>query len=88
MDKTPIRKSAHDTKHPMTSTHLRKDVPVKVSLYHTHIHAQDTLALRQQRRELVALEPAQHGRLELLVQLLDLHFMIRVVEIELVRQLD
>ena len=47
-----------------------------------------SLALRRQGREHVALEASQDEGLELLVQLLDLHFMIRVVEIELVRQLD
>ena len=73
---------------PKIGTHLRQDVLVKVRLHRTHLHAEDALALRRQRREHVALEPAQHEGLKLLVQLLDLRFVIHVAEIELVRQLD
>ena len=69
-------------------TYLREDVLVKVRLHRRHLNAEDALALRGQRGQHVALETPQHEGLELLVQLLDLHFMIRVVEIELVRQLD
>ena len=82
------KNQAYDPTHPMSSTYLREDVLVKVRLHRTHLHAQDALALRRQRREHVALEPAQHEGLKLLVQLLDLHLVIRVREVELVRELD
>ncbi len=70
------------------NTNLRKNVLVEVRLHSTHLDAQDPLALGGQRRQDIALEAAQHEGLELLVQLLDLHFMIRIREIELVGQLD
>ena len=69
-------------------TYLRENVLVEVRLHSTHLNSQDPLALGWQRRQYIALKAAQHQGLELLVQLLDLHFMIRIGEIELVRQLD
>ena len=57
-------------------------------LQRRHLHPQDPLALRRQARQHVALQPTQHQRLELLVQLLDLDFVVRIGEVKLVRQED
>ena len=57
-------------------------------LHRTHLDSEDPLALRWQGGQDIALQASKHEGLELLVQLLDLRFMIRVGEIELVRQLD
>ena len=59
-----------------------------MSLEGGHFHTEDALALRGERGQHVALETPQHEGLELLVQLLDLHFMICVGQVELVGQLD
>ena len=57
-------------------------------LHRTHFHTKNALALGGQRGQDVALQTAQHEGLQLRLQLLDLHFMIRVGEIELVSQDD
>ena len=69
-------------------THLRQDVLVEMRLHRGHFHTKNALALGGQRRQHVALQPTQHQRLELLVQLLDLDFVVRIGEVKLVRQED
>ena len=69
-------------------THLGQDILIKMRLERAHLHPQDPLALRRQRRQHVPLEPPQHQRLELLVQFLDLLLVVCVAQVELVRQLD
>ena len=69
-------------------TDLRQDVLVQVRLQGTHLHPQDALALGRQRRQNVLLEPTQHERLELLMQLLDLLLVVSIVQVELVRELN
>ena len=82
-----MQKSAYDPPCPRTNAHLREDVLV-VRLQRAHLHAQDALALRRQALDDVALEATEHERFELLVQFLDLRLMVRVREVELVRQRD
>lgn len=65
---------------------LCQDVFIIVRLHSTQFHAQNSFALCGKRFEYVALQPSQHQRLELCMQLLDLGFMICVVEIELAGQ--
>ena len=68
--------------------HLRQDILVEMCLHRRHFHTKDTLALRRQGRQDIALQPTQHQRFKLLVKLFDLDFMIYIVEVELVRELD
>ena len=67
---------------------LGQDVLVEVRLEPAHFDAEDALALRRQALDDVALQAAEHERFELLVQFLDLRLMVRVREVELVRQRD
>ena len=76
------------TRHRRRTIYLRENVLVEVGLHRTHLDSEDPLALRGERSQDVTLQSAQHERLQLLVQLLDLRFVIHVAEIELVRQLD
>ena len=57
-------------------------------LQRTHFHSQNPLTLGRKRGENVLLQPSQHERLELLVELLDLLLMVNIAKIELVGQLD
>ena len=69
-------------------SYLRQDVLVERCLHGGHLNSQDALALRGKGLENVALNPAQHERLELLVQRLDLRLMFGIVQVKLVRQSD
>ena len=70
------------------NTDLRENVLVEVRLQRGHLDTKNTLALGREIIEHVALEPAEHQILELLVQLLDLRLVVRVREVELVRERD
>lgn len=57
-------------------------------LQRTHLNAQYPLALRGERGEDVPLQPPEHEGLELLVQVPDLLFVVGIVQVELVGELD
>lgn len=57
-----------------------------MSLQRAHLHPQNPLALRRQRLDNIPLQPPQHQRLKLLMQLLDLLLMVHIIQIKLIRQ--
>lgn len=64
----------------------RQDILVELGLQSGHLDAQDALALRWKRSQHVPLEPPQHQRFKLLMELLDLLLVMDVVQIELISQ--
>lgn len=59
-----------------------------MGLQGTHLHTQDTFAFRGKRLNNVSLEPAKHEGFQLLMQFLDFHFVIDIIEIKLIRERD
>jgi hypothetical protein len=57
-------------------------------LHRGHFHTQDLLRLARQLLDNVLLQPPQHERAKLLVQVFDLRLLIRVVQVEIVGKLD
>jgi hypothetical protein len=57
-----------------------------MGLESTHFDSKDAFTLRGQFSEHITLETSQHPRLQLFMELLDLCFVVDVVQVELVRQ--
>lgn len=62
--------------------YLGQDILVKVGLHGTHFYMQDLLALHRQRRKDFLLQLPEHQRLELLMELLDLHLMVGITSVK------
>ena len=69
-------------------TYLRQDVLVVVRLERAHFDPKNLLLLRWQRLDDIALQPTQHESLELRVQILDFLLVVRIGQIEVVRERD
>jgi hypothetical protein len=61
---------------------------VVVRLHGRHFHAQDLFALGGEFLDDILLQPPQHERGELLMEVLDLGLLIGIVEIEIVGEVD